>query len=204
MALVGSLIGLPMFFEIGLVLLMPVIFLVSRRSGLSLLSVGIPALAGLSVMHGLVPPHPGPLVAIDALGADLGATLALGVLIAIPTAVVAGPVFGRYAARWVDVPAPEGMFSGERDEGRRRPSFPVTLATVLLPVGLMMSKALADIVINDEEDPVQRVFDLIGPRWSRCCSPRSSPSAPCAGRRDGPFRDDQDGGTVAAPDRRDS
>ena len=69
MAAVGALIGLPMFFEIGLVLLMPVIFLVARRSGLSLVRVGIPALAGLSVMHGLVPPHPGPLVAIDALQA---------------------------------------------------------------------------------------------------------------------------------------
>ena len=67
MAGVGALIGLPMFFEIGLVLLMPVIFLVARRSGLSLVRVGIPALAGLSAMHGLVPPHPGPLVAIDAL-----------------------------------------------------------------------------------------------------------------------------------------
>ena len=104
MALVGALIGLPMFFEIGLVLLMPVIFLVARRSGLSLIRVGIPALAGLSVMHGLVPPHPGPLVAIDALKADLGITLALGVLIAIPTVAIAGPLFARYAARWVDVP----------------------------------------------------------------------------------------------------
>ena len=77
MAAVGALIGLPMFFEIGLVLLMPVIFLVARRSGLSLIKVGIPALAGLSVMHGLVPPHPGPLVAIAALNANLGITLAL-------------------------------------------------------------------------------------------------------------------------------
>ena len=59
MALVGAIIGLPMFFEIGLVLLMPVIFLVSRRSGLSLMKIGIPALAGLSAMHGLVPPHRG-------------------------------------------------------------------------------------------------------------------------------------------------
>jgi len=69
MALVGAIIGLPMFFEIGLVLLMPVIFLVSRRSGLSLMKIGIPALAGLSAMHGLVPPHPGPLVAVTALKA---------------------------------------------------------------------------------------------------------------------------------------
>ena len=64
MALVGAIIGLPMFFEIGLVLLMPVIYLVARRSQLSLITVGIPALAGLSAMHGFVPPHPGPLTAI--------------------------------------------------------------------------------------------------------------------------------------------
>ena len=106
MALVGSIIGLPMFFEIGLVLLMPVIYLVARRSQLSLVTVGIPALAGLSAMHGLVPPHPGPLTAIDLLGADLGITLALGVAVAIPTVIVAGPLFGKLAGRWVvlDVP----------------------------------------------------------------------------------------------------
>jgi len=106
MAGVGGLIGLPMFFEIGLVLLMPVIFLVSRRSGLSLVAVGIPALAGLSAMHRLVPPHPGPLVAIDALKTNLGITLGLGALVAIPTVAVSGPFFARYAAHWVDVPAP--------------------------------------------------------------------------------------------------
>lgn len=88
MALVGAIIGLPMFFEIGLVLLMPVIYLVSRRPQLSLITVGIPALAGLSAMHGFVPPHPGPLTAINLLGADLGLTLALGVAVAIPTIVV--------------------------------------------------------------------------------------------------------------------
>jgi GntP family gluconate:H+ symporter len=101
MAGVGAIIGLPMFFEIGLVLLMPVIFLVARRSGLSLVRVGIPALAGLSAMHGLVPPHPGPLVAIDALKADLGLTLGLGILVAIPTVADAGPWFAGLAGRWV-------------------------------------------------------------------------------------------------------
>jgi GntP family gluconate:H+ symporter len=99
MALVGAIIGLPMFFEIGLVLLMPVIYLVAKRSQLSWITVGIPALAGLSAMHGLVPPHPGPLTAIDLLGADLGITLALGVAVAIPTVIVAGPLFGRLAGR---------------------------------------------------------------------------------------------------------
>lgn len=161
MAAVGALIGLPMFFEIGLVLLMPVIFLVSRRSGLSLIRVGIPALAGLSVMHGLVPPHPGPLVAIDALKADLGITLGLGVLIAIPTVAIAGPLFARYAARWVDVPAPELYETRDETEGVRRPSFAVTLATVLLPVALMMGKALAAIFVA-EGNVVRTVLDFLG------------------------------------------
>src|SRR6186997_1809685 len=107
MALVGAIIGLPMFFEIGLVLLMPVIYLVAKRSQLSLIAVGIPALAGLSAMHGLVPPHSGPLTAIDLLHADLGITLALGVAVAIPTVIIAGPLFGRLAGRWVVVDVPD-------------------------------------------------------------------------------------------------
>ena len=162
MALVGALIGLPMFFEIGLVLLMPVILLVARRSGQSVIRIGIPTLAGLSVMHGLVPPHPGPLVAIDALNADLGVTLGLGVLIAIPTAIIAGPVFGKIAARWVDVPAPHLFDRPEEQQRPDRPSFPVTLATVLLPVVLMLAKALADILVDDETQPTRQVVDIIG------------------------------------------
>ena len=75
MALVAMIIGLPMFFEIGLVLLLPVIVLVAKRSGLKLMRVAIPALAGLSVLHGLIPPHPGPLIAIQAVNANLGVTL---------------------------------------------------------------------------------------------------------------------------------
>jgi GntP family gluconate:H+ symporter len=162
MALVGALIGLPMFFEIGLVLLMPVILLVSRRSGQSLIRIGIPTLAGLSVMHGLVPPHPGPLVAIAALHADLGLTLGLGVLVAIPTAVIAGPLFGKVAARWVDVPTPTLFDTPEEEKREHRPSFPVTLATVLLPVVLMLAKAVADIVVDDPEATGEKVFDVIG------------------------------------------
>ena len=161
MALVGALIGLPMFFEIGLVLLMPVIYLVARRAQLSLIAVGIPALAGLSAMHGLVPPHPGPLTAIIALGADLGITLGLGVLVAVPTVAIAGPLFARYAGRWVDIPAPH-MFERDETMTTKRPSFAVTLATVLLPVVLMMGKALADILISDEDNLVRKVLDILG------------------------------------------
>ena len=195
MALVGSIIGLPMFFEIGLVLLMPVIYLVARRSQLSLVTVGIPALAGLSAMHGLVPPHPGPLTAIDLLGADLGITLALGVAVAIPTVIVAGPLFGKLAGRWVVLDVPHrfdaddfvtsnnggngggGVTTAEAGAGadgtltgtqtatrteRQRPSFAVTMFSVLLPVGLMMGKALVDIFIEDENNLVRQIFDTLG------------------------------------------
>ncbi|MBT2677129.1 gluconate transporter [Streptomyces sp. ISL-14] len=174
MVLIASVIGLPLFFEVGVVLLIPVVLMVAKRGNYSLMRIGIPALAGLSVMHGLVPPHPGPLVAIDAVGADLGVTLALGVLVAIPTVIIAGPLFSRYAARWVDVPAPDRMIpqraseesgasgaSGEVSK-RRLPGFGPTLITILLPVVLMLSKALVDIVIDDPANTVQRVFDVIG------------------------------------------
>ncbi len=184
MALVGAIIGLPMFFEIGLVLLMPVIYLVAKRSQLSLITVGIPALAGLSAMHGLVPPHPGPLTAIDLLGADLGITLALGVAVAIPTIIVAGPLFGRLAGKWVVLDVPDrfeaddfsrnggGATAQTAVEGdtttatqtvtRQRPSFGVTMFSVLLPVALMMGKALVDIFIADETNPVRQTFDTLG------------------------------------------
>ncbi|MFJ8535061.1 GntP family permease [Streptomyces sp. NPDC093591] len=177
MVLIASVIGLPLFFEVGVVLLIPVVLMVAKRGNYSLMRIGIPALAGLSVMHGLVPPHPGPLVAIDAVGADLGVTLALGVLVAIPTVIIAGPLFSRYAARWVDVPAPDRMLpstggspqtpaqrpSDDGELGKRKlPGFGPTLITILLPVVLMLSKALVDIVIDDPENTVQRVFDVIG------------------------------------------
>jgi gluconate:H+ symporter, GntP family len=170
MALVAVIVGLPMFFEIGLVLLLPVIVLVTKKSELPLMRIAIPALAGLSVLHGLIPPHPGPLIAISALNAQLGITLALGLLVAIPTVVVAGPLFSYAAARWVPVDAPPSAggvdTTTERaasEEVRRAPSFGVTLATILFPVVLMLLKALADIVWNDQEDNLARVIlDFIG------------------------------------------
>ncbi|MET9913076.1 gluconate:H+ symporter [Streptomyces sp. NPDC006476] len=163
MVLIASVIGLPLFFEVGIVLLIPVVLMVAKRGNYSVMRIGIPALAGLSVMHGLVPPHPGPLVAISAVKANLGVTLALGILVAIPTVIIAGPLFSKVAARWVDVPVPERMLPPRASEElENRPGFGATLATVLLPVVLMLSKALVDIVIDNPDDITQRVFDVIG------------------------------------------
>ncbi|MGW5780226.1 GntT/GntP/DsdX family permease [Streptomyces sp. NPDC003863] len=163
MVLIASVIGLPLFFEVGIVLLIPVVLMVAKRGNYSLMRIGIPALAGLSVMHGLIPPHPGPLVAIDAVGANLGVTLALGLVVAIPTVIIAGPVFSRYAARWVDIQAPEKMIPARPSADlEKRPGFGVTVATILLPVVLMLVKALVDIVVDDPENGVQKVTDVIG------------------------------------------
>jgi GntP family gluconate:H+ symporter len=169
MGLVALIVGLPMFFEIGLVLLLPVIVLVTKRSGLPLMRIAIPALAGLSVLHGLIPPHPGPLVAISQIHAQLGITLALGIVVAIPTAIVGGPLFSYVAARWVPVGAPESaggvVTTGERtmsEEVARPPSFAVTLATILFPVVLMLLKALADIVWDKSTPAAKSVADFIG------------------------------------------
>ena len=187
MALVAVIIGLPMFFEIGLVLLLPVIVLVTRRSELPLMRIGIPALAGLSVLHGLIPPHPGPLIAISAVHAPLGLTLALGLVVAVPTVIICGPLLSIPLARWVPVGAPahalrpepaavgvraaggttEGGATGaggDADGGGRQPSFAVTVATILVPVVLMLGRGIGDIVWPDAKHPppVRAFFDFVG------------------------------------------
>ena len=184
----AALIGLPMFFEIGVVLLVPIVLMVSRRGNIPVLAVGIPALAGLSVLHGLVPPHPGPLTAIGALKADLGLTLLFGIIIAIPTVIIAGPLFARFAYRFgpqgpppnsalfnADEHDPDNVPRDERDERadgpstggvatRRRtrsPGFTLTSGVVLLPVVLMLARAVAELV-SAKGNPVHDVLFLLG------------------------------------------
>ncbi|WP_285106220.1 gluconate:H+ symporter [Promicromonospora sp. MEB111] len=115
MALIAFVVGIPLFFEVGVVLLIPVVMIVARRMRANPVLVGIPALAGLSALHGLVPPHPGPLLAIDALGANLGLTLGLGLLVAVPTVIIAGPLLAIPLTRWVRLDPPTtvlGMSDG--------------------------------------------------------------------------------------------
>ena len=167
MALIAVIIGIPMFFEIGLVLLIPVVMLAVHRAKGPVMRLGIPALAGLSVLHGFIPPHPGPLAAIGILHANVGVTLALGLLIAIPTVAVAGPLFGMLAARMVPIGAAgaglavtvgstgDPIAAGSGDSGTvgraqdpdatRSPTFAWTLITLLSPLVLMLIKAAADI-----------------------------------------------------------
>jgi GntP family gluconate:H+ symporter len=191
MAAVAALVGLPLFFEVGVVLLVPMVLLVARRTDVPLLLIGIPALAGLSVLHGLVPPHPGPLVAIDSLHADLGLTLMFGLICAIPTVIVAGPVFGKWIAARVPVSVPERGITRESSDNadvdanrsaggpgspadldadglpdraenpRRNPGFWPAILTVLLPIVLMLARAVAELTLP-EGNNVRDVFEVLG------------------------------------------
>jgi gluconate:H+ symporter, GntP family len=171
MALVAMVVGIPLFFEIGVVLLIPIIFVTARRvqeqgikrDGNAYLLVGLPALAGLSVLHGLVPPHPGPLIAIDAVGANLGVTMLYGFVIAIPTVILAGPVFSRFAMHWSHADPPPALAEQVSGEARseNEPSFLATLVTILLPVALMLIRTVADVSLS-KADRVRQWADFVG------------------------------------------
>jgi GntP family gluconate:H+ symporter len=176
MALIAAIIGLPMFFEIGVVILVPIIVLVARRTHNPLMRVGIPALAGLSILHGLVPPHPGPVTAINLLHANLGDTLILGIIVAIPTLVIAGPLLAVVITKWVPVMAPElvpasgsgavGMEdmqgdAGEAEPSAKRPSFFSALISIVLAVVLMLIGAIGALTL-DADNSVRKVTDVLG------------------------------------------
>ena len=161
MLLSGFLIGLPVFFQVGLVLLAPVLFTAMRQTGTPMLRLAIPLVAGLSVSHGFVPPHPGPLAAIARLGADTGRTLFYSLVVGLPVALVSGPFFGRFISRRVEVEA-GGMadqLSGAQ-AAPRPPSLGITLLTILLPVLLMLLAALAQATLAD--GPLRQWVGLAG------------------------------------------
>jgi GntP family gluconate:H+ symporter len=143
MVLIGLIVGLPAFFEVGFVLLVPVAFTVARRTGTSLILVGLPMVAGLSVVHGLVPPHPAALMAVTVFKADVGRTIFYALLVGLPTAIIAGPIYAKLIAPYVQLSADNGMaaqFVDHFDDREKRsvPGFGLTLLTILLPVALML------------------------------------------------------------------
>src|SRR5687767_1105122 len=101
---IALIVGLPVFFAVGLVLLIPIVVAMSRRSGVPFLQLGLPLVAGLSIAHGLIPPHPGPMLAIETLKADPGRTILLSIVLAIPLAIIAGPLFTKWVCKRVESP----------------------------------------------------------------------------------------------------
>jgi hypothetical protein len=105
MVCIAFLVGLPLFFEVGFVLLVPIAFTVARRVGVSILMVGLPMVAGLSVVHALVPPHPAAMLAVQAYQASVGQTLLYAIAIGIPTAIIAGPLYAKFIVPRIQLPA---------------------------------------------------------------------------------------------------
>lgn len=148
MMTVAFIVGLPVFFEVGFVLLIPIAFNVAKRTGTSMVLVGIPMVAGLSVVHGLIPPHPAALLAVTAYNADIGRTIMFALIVGIPTAIIAGPIFGKLMSKVV-IPNPDnpliGQFVDQGGAKRELPGFGITLFTILLPVALMLIGSWADV-----------------------------------------------------------
>ena len=152
MAVVGFLVGLPVFFEVGFVLLVPIAFNVARRTGTSLILVGLPMVAGLSVVHGLVPPHPAAMLAVTAYNADIGRTVFYAMLVGIPTTIIAGPLYAKLIANRIRLDASSGIAAQFLEEAPARdmPGFGLTLATILLPVVLMLFGSWADFFVDPQ------------------------------------------------------
>ena len=162
---VAFIVGIPVFFQVGFVLLIPLVFTIARRSGLSLVKIGIPLVAGLSVVHGMVPPHPAATLAVVAFQADLGLTIAYAILVGLPTAALAGPIFAAWISPRIALPAENPMAAQMTGETAARdrdlPSFGMAVFTVLLPVILMLLASTADVLL-DTTNPVRRALDAIG------------------------------------------
>jgi GntP family gluconate:H+ symporter len=146
----GLVVGLPVFFEVGFVLLVPIAFTVARRTRTSLILVGLPMVAGLSVVHGLVPPHPAAMLAVEIFHADVGRTILYALLIGIPCAIVAGPIYAHWIAPRIvlDPHNPMAEQFAEQELDRRLPGFAISMATILLPVLLMLLGSWAGVLTS--------------------------------------------------------
>ncbi|AJY74122.1 GntP family permease [Paenibacillus beijingensis] len=150
MVTVAFIVGIPIFFEVGIILLIPILFTVARKTNMPLLKIGIPLLAGLSTVHGLLPPHPAPMIAIEAFGANIGKTILYALIIGIPSAIIAGPVFGSFISKRIQVQPPAELaaqFTTKNDTNL--PGFGITLLTILMPVILMLIGSVAEIADPD-------------------------------------------------------
>ncbi|MEC0300137.1 GntT/GntP/DsdX family permease [Peribacillus frigoritolerans] len=142
MLLSGFIIGIPVFFEVGLVILLPLVISIRKSTKVNILLIGIPVLAGLSIVHGLVPPHPGAMTAIGIYNANMGQVLLYSLIIAFPTAVMAGPLFAKWIHKRV-IPVGEPELIRVETKSSGLPGTGVSFFIILLPVLLMVLTVVA-------------------------------------------------------------
>ena len=159
LVLTGFIVGIPMFYNVGFVVLIPLVFTVAESTGLPLLYVGIPMLASLSVTHGFLPPHPSPTAIAGMFGADMGKTLLYGIIIALPTIIIAGPYFSRSIKNIKGTPIKD--FVSVRMDEENAPGIWISLLTTLMPVILIGVSSVVTMTLKGP-DKVLSVFKFIG------------------------------------------
>lgn len=158
--LTGFLVGIPLYYNAGFIILVPLVFSIAINSGLPLLYIAIPMAAALSTTHAFLPPHPGPLVLVGAFKADLGKTLIYGLIMAVPVVILAGPMLGRLLKR-VNVVVDPGLFKGVADRKENMPSAFASFGLALLPVLLISIRVIVENVIS-EDNLIRRVAIFCG------------------------------------------
>jgi GntP family gluconate:H+ symporter len=159
---VAFIVGIPVFFQVGFVLLIPLVFTIARRTGMSLVKIGIPLVAGLSVVHGMLPPHPAAMLAVAAYKADVGRTILYGLLVGLPTAALAGPIFATWISPRIVLPAENPIAKQlEGESVAQMPGFGISLFTVLIPVILIVLASAADMAL-DPASSVRAALHFVG------------------------------------------
>ncbi|HLT07338.1 MAG TPA: gluconate:H+ symporter [Cyclobacteriaceae bacterium] len=148
MMITGFVVGIPLFFNVGFVLLIPLVFSVAYQFRLSAVYLGIPMLAALSVTHGFLPPHPSPAALVAQFDANMGLTLLYGLIVAIPTTVIAGPIFGATLRKITSTPL--STFQAKVKPQEELPSIANSLFSSLLPVFLLIGTSLAIYLIDEQ------------------------------------------------------
>lgn len=134
--LTGFFVAIPVFFDVGFIILVPLVYSLQRETKKSLLLYGIPLLAGLAITHAFIPPTPGPVAVADILKADLGWVILFGFIAGIPAALVSGPLFARYISKRIHIDAPD-LISEETESNSFPPVFMI-LSIIAIPIVLIV------------------------------------------------------------------
>ncbi len=149
MVLTGFLVGIPLFYNVGFIVLVPFVFMVCASNKMPLLYVAIPLLAALSVTHGYLPPHPGATAIALAYNADIGLTMAYGIVVAIPAIIIGGPLFGRML-KHIPTNPPTEFFPGHNQADRKElPGFAISIFTGLFPIILIAFGSFAHLLFPE-------------------------------------------------------
>ena len=160
MALAGLIIGIPLFYTAGFIVAVPLIFAVASTTRLPLLYIGVPMLAALSVAHGFLPPHPSPTAIAEQLHANLSKTLIFGLIVAIPTITLAGPLFAKTLKKY-NPPASNNILQIHSLPADKLPGIAISLITALMPVILLAFTAVILLVVP-AQSPLGKVMAFIG------------------------------------------